>query len=134
MSRLGTEQAVARLYKALNSKDQDIAIEPVQLCRANELTLRVIDHANAMLEQIVQRVNIADSAQMLVADIRSLQGKRVPEVVNLLETLLSTAGFIVPETETVQEAAADLLLQLIYPKQIVSQLGCMRRTIANLLI
>ncbi|MBA2944150.1 HEAT repeat domain-containing protein [Paenibacillus sp. CGMCC 1.16610] len=116
LSRLGTEQAIARLYKALNSKDQDIAIEPVQLCRANVLTLRVIDHANAMLEQIVQRINVEESAQMLMADIRSLQGKRVPEVVNLLETLLSTAGFIVPETETVQEAAADLLLQLDLPE------------------
>lgn len=116
LSRLGTEQAIARLYKALNSKDQDIAIEPVRLCRANELTLRVIDHAQAMLEQIVHGANIADSAQMLMADIRSLEGKRVPEVVNLLETLLSTAGFVVPETEAVQEAAADLLLQLDLPE------------------
>ncbi|MBP1963754.1 HEAT repeat domain-containing protein [Paenibacillus aceris] len=116
LSRLGTEQAIARLYKALNSKDQDIAIEPIQNCRANDLTLRIIRHATETLEQIVQRTNIADSAQLLMADIRSLQGKRVPEVVNLLETLLSTPGFIVPETEAVQEAAADLLLQLDLPE------------------
>ncbi|NOV01417.1 HEAT repeat domain-containing protein [Paenibacillus planticolens] len=116
LSRLGTEQAIARLYKALNSKDQDIAIEPIQNCRANDLTLRIIRHATEMLELIVQRTNIADSAQLLMADIRSLQGKRVPEVVNLLETLLSTPGFIVQETEAVQEAAAHLLLQLDLPE------------------
>ena len=116
LSRLGTEQAIARLYKALGSKDQDLAIEPIQLCKANDLTLSVIGHAESVLERIIQRTNVEDSAQQLLADIRSLQGKRVPEVVNFLEKLLSTPSFIVPETEAVQEAAADLLLQLDLPE------------------
>lgn len=116
LSRLGTEQAIARLYKALGSKDQDIAIEPIQLCKANDLTLSVIGHAESVLERIIQRTNVEDSAQQLLADIRSLQGKRVPEVVDFLEKLLSTPSFIVPETEAVQEAAADLLLQLDLPE------------------
>lgn len=116
LSRLGTEQAIARLYKALGSKDQDLAIEPIQLCKANDLTLSVIGHAESVLERIVQRTKVEDSAQQLLADIRSLQGKRVPEVVDFLEKLLSTPNFIVPETEVVQEAAADLLLQLDLPQ------------------
>ncbi|MCY9663645.1 HEAT repeat domain-containing protein [Paenibacillus alginolyticus] len=116
LSRLGTEQAIARLYKALGSKDQDLAIEPIQLCKANDLTLNVIGHAEDVLERIVQRTNVEDSAQQLLADIRSLQGKRVPEVVNFLEKVLSMPSFIVPETEAVQEAAADLLLQLDLPE------------------
>ncbi|NOU88104.1 hypothetical protein GC102_20355 [Paenibacillus sp. LMG 31460] len=116
LSRLGTEQAIARLYKALGSKDQDLAIEPIQLCKANDLTLSVIGHAESVLERIVQRTKVEDSAQQLLADIRSLQGKRVPEVVEFLEKLLSTPNFIVPETEAVQEAAADLLLQLDLPE------------------
>lgn len=116
LSRLGTEQAIARLYKALGSKDQDLAIEPIQLCKANDLTLSVIGHAESALQRIVQRTNVEDSAQQLMADIRSLQGKRVPEVVDFIEKLLSTPNFIVPETEAVQEAAADLLLQLDLPE------------------
>ncbi|MDQ0873672.1 HEAT repeat protein [Paenibacillus sp. V4I3] len=116
LSRLGTEQAIARLYKALGSKDQDLAIEPIQLCKANDLTLSVIGHAESVLERIVQRTKVEDSAQQLLADIRSLQGKRVPEVVDFLEKLLSTTSFIVLETEAVQEVAADLLLQLDLPE------------------
>ncbi|MDQ0916932.1 HEAT repeat domain-containing protein [Paenibacillus sp. V4I5] len=116
LSRLGTEQAIARLFKALGSKDQDLAIEPIQLCKANDLTLSVIGHAESALQRIVQRTNVEDSAQQLMADIRSLQGKRVPEVVDFIEKLLSTPSFIVPETETIQEAAADLLLQLDLPE------------------
>jgi HEAT repeat protein len=116
LSRLGTEQAIARLYKALGSKDQDLAIEPIQLCKANDLTLSVIGHAESVLERNFQRTKVEDSAQQLLADIRSLQGKRVPEVVDFLEKLLSTTSFIVPETEVVQEAAADLLLQLDLPE------------------
>ena len=76
LSRLGTEQAIARLYKALGSKDQDLAIEPIQLCKANDLTLSVIGHAESVLERIIQRTNVEDSAQQLLADIRSLQGKK----------------------------------------------------------
>ncbi|OPH51854.1 hypothetical protein BC351_34120 [Paenibacillus ferrarius] len=116
LSRLGTEEAIARLYKALNSKDQDIAIEPIQLCKANELTLNILEHAKTMLDNIKRRSNVSDSTQLLLADIRSLHVKRVPEVVSFLELLLSTPDFIVPETEALQEAAADLLLQLDLPE------------------
>ena len=116
LSRLGTEQAIARLYRALGSKDQDLAIEPIQLCKANDLTLSVIGHAESVLERIIQRTDVENSAQQLLADIRSLQGKRVPEVVDFLEKLLSTPSLIVPETEAVQGAAAELLLQLDLPE------------------
>ncbi|CAN7662180.1 HEAT repeat domain-containing protein [Paenibacillus sp. LjRoot56] len=112
LSRLGTEEAIARLYKALNSKDQDIAIEPIQLCKANELTQSIIDHATSMINHINLRVNVVESTQQLMADIRSLHGKRVPEVANLLAHMLASPSFIVPETEALQEAAANLLLEL----------------------
>ncbi|KRF04845.1 hypothetical protein ASG89_21335 [Paenibacillus sp. Soil766] len=116
LSRLGTEEAIARLYKALNSKDQDIAIEPIQLCEANELTRSIIDHAAVMINHINHRTNVVESAQQLMAYLRSLHGKRMPEVASLLEQMLSTPGFIVPETEALQEAAANLLLELDLPE------------------
>ncbi|OAS17800.1 HEAT repeat domain-containing protein [Paenibacillus oryzisoli] len=116
LSRLGTEQAIARLYKALGSKDQELAIEPIQLCKANDLTLAVIGHAESTLERIIQRTHVEDAAKQLLVDIRSLEGKRVPEVVHFLEKLLSTPDVIVPETEVVLEAAAELLLQVDLPE------------------
>jgi HEAT repeat protein len=116
LSRLGTEEAIARLYKALNSKDQDIAIEPIQLCHANELTRSIIDHATTMINHVNHRTNVVESTQQLMADIRSLHGKRVPEVAALLEFMLSSPSFIVPETEAMQEAAASLLLELDLPE------------------
>ncbi|NQX58199.1 HEAT repeat domain-containing protein [Paenibacillus qinlingensis] len=112
LSRLGTEEAIARLYQALNSKDQDIAIEPIQLCKANELTQNIIAHATTMINHINNRADVAQSTQQLMADIRSLHGKRVPEVASLVELMLSSPSFIVPETEALQEAAANLLLEL----------------------
>ncbi|CAN7525178.1 HEAT repeat domain-containing protein [Paenibacillus sp. LjRoot153] len=116
LSRLGTEEAIARLYKALNSKDQDIAIEPIQLCNANELTRSIIEHATTMINHINLRTKVAESTQQLMADIRSLHGKRVPEVASLLELMLSSPGFIIPETEALQEVAANLLLELDLPE------------------
>ncbi|MDD9266092.1 HEAT repeat domain-containing protein [Paenibacillus sp. GCM10023248] len=116
LSRLGTDEAAARLYKALGSKDQELAIEPVQLCAAGGLTLAVLEQADSMLARIVQGTNVKDAAQHLMADIRSLRGKRVPEVVHFLEKLLSSPGFLLPETDAVQEEAADLLLALDMPE------------------
>jgi HEAT repeat protein len=112
LAELGTDAAVSRLYKALQSKDRELAIEPIQACRANTLTLSVISNAEESLEKLLQRVSPEEAGQQLLADIRSLDGKRVPEVVSFLQMLLSTNGFIVPETEAVQEAAAQLLLDL----------------------
>ncbi|NOU69004.1 hypothetical protein GC096_33840 [Paenibacillus sp. LMG 31461] len=116
LSRLGTAEAIARLYQALNSKDQDIAIEPIQLCQANELTRSIVDHATTMINHINNRTNVVESKQQLMADIRSLHGKRVPEVAALLELMLTSPSFIVPETEALQEAAANLLLELDLPE------------------
>lgn len=116
LSKLGTKPAIDRLYRALDSKDRDLAIEPIQLCGANELTLSVIAHAEQALEAVVTGSNVKEAAQQLLADLHSLHGKRVPEVLALLQKLLSTPAFIVPETEAVQEAAASLLLELDMPE------------------
>ncbi|MGG1550148.1 HEAT repeat domain-containing protein [Paenibacillus ferrarius] len=116
LSRLASEPAVARLYKALQSKDRDIAIEPIQLCQANPLTLDVIAYAEQAMTRILQRTGVEESAQQLLIAIRSLDGKRMPEVVHFLQKLLSETGCIVPETEAAQEAAAALLLQVNLPE------------------
>ncbi|CAG7629768.1 hypothetical protein PAESOLCIP111_03134 [Paenibacillus solanacearum] len=116
LSRLGTAAAMARLYRALTGKDRDIAIEPVRLCEANDLTLSVIADAERQLERIVRRTAMEEAVSQLLADIASLHGKRMPETAGLLQKLLSTPEFIVPETEAAQEAAAALLLELDMPE------------------
>lgn len=116
LARLGTERAAARLYQALDSKDRELAIEPVRLCSASGLTQSVIAHAEAALERIGRRDRVEAAAQQLLAAIRSLRGKRVPEVVLLLRKLLTTPAFIAAETEAAQEEAAELLLELDMPE------------------
>jgi hypothetical protein len=116
LSRLGTKQAAARLYKALTSKERDLAIEPIRRCMAPELTLAVIEHADQALERIVQRSKVEDAAAQLLTCIQCLEGKRISEAAHFLQKLLSTPEFIVPETERVQDAAAELLIQLDLPE------------------
>lgn len=116
LARLGSEQAVERLYKALDSKDRELAIEPIRVCQAYGLMNKVISHAENALERIVLQSNIDEAAQQLLASIRSLEGKQSAEVVHLLQKLLSTSGFIKTETEAAQEAAVELLLDIDMPE------------------
>ncbi|WP_051620687.1 HEAT repeat domain-containing protein [Paenibacillus sp. UNC451MF] len=116
LARLGSEQAVERLYKALVSKDRELVIEPIQRCQANSLTQKVIAHAESALERIVLETSIEETALQLLTDIHCLQGKRELEVVHLLQRLLSTPAFIKRDTEAAQEAAVELLLDIDLPE------------------
>ncbi|WP_282942534.1 HEAT repeat domain-containing protein [Paenibacillus sp. RC67] len=116
LARLGSEQAVERLYQALVSKDRELAIEPIRRCQANSLTQKVVAHAEHTLERIVLENGIEETVQHMLSDIHCLQGKRTLEVVRLLEKLLSTPAFIKTETEAAQEAAAELLLDIDLPE------------------
>lgn len=116
LSALGTKAAIERLFKALHSKDRDIAIEPIRNCMANDLTRAVIRDAENMLEQITLGTNISEGVPQLFANIQSLRGKRVPEVLYFIQKLFSSQGFMIPETENIQELAADLLLELDLPE------------------
>ncbi|TNJ62379.1 HEAT repeat domain-containing protein [Paenibacillus hemerocallicola] len=116
LSRLASGPAIDRLRKALNSKDREIAIEPIQQCDAHELVEFVIQDAEKLLDKIVSKTGGEQIVQQLLASLRSLEGKRVPKVTGLLIKLLSTDGFIVPETEAAQEAAAELLLEQRSPE------------------
>jgi hypothetical protein len=116
LSRLGTAAAIDRLYRALTGKDRDIAVEPVRLCHAMELTHSIISNTEYVLDCIVRRTELKESVQQLLSNLESLQSKRTPEVAGLLQRLLSTPEFIVPETEAAQEAAVELLLELDMPE------------------
>lgn len=119
LAELGSGPAVSRLFKALLSKDRELAIEPIRLCRADAMTMSVIGHAEETLERLLRGTEPAERTEAgnaLLADLRSLRGKRVPEVVQLLTKLLSEKGFIVPATEAAQEEAAELLLSLDLPE------------------
>lgn len=110
LSKLGTKQAVGRLYRALTSKDREMAIVPIQQCSAADLTRLILDNAETSLEQILQKTNVEPAVQQLLADVYCLDEKGEAEVLALYKKLLSTPEFILIETEPVQDAVAKQLL------------------------
>jgi hypothetical protein len=104
------------LYRALDSKDRELAIEPIRQSSSAALAIRVVRHAEAALEQFLEGKNKDESVVRLLADIHCLQGKKLQEVLELLVKMLSSSAFIVQETDQVQEAAIRTLLQLDMPE------------------
>jgi hypothetical protein len=116
LSKLGTERAQDRLYQVLDSKDREQAIEPIRNLRSEQLMLRVIQHAGHTLDRFLSGKKPEQCIEQLLADLRSLHGKRSIEVYQLLEKLLSTSEFMMKETGAVQEEAAQMLLDLDMPE------------------
>ncbi|WP_240418310.1 HEAT repeat domain-containing protein [Paenibacillus periandrae] len=129
LAKLGTERAVDRLYQALtSSKDRELAAEPVSQCRAATLTSKIIANAEENLQLIVSgqgKVGAANAAvnkereeaiKQLLADVQALDEKQPEEVLAFLKKLLSTSDFIIPETEEIQQQAANQLLWMHTPE------------------
>jgi hypothetical protein len=116
LSKLGTDKAQDRLYQVLDSKDRELAIEPIRNLRSELLDLRVIRHANNTLERFLAGTKPEECIEQLLTDLRSLHDKRSIGVYQLLEKLLSTSGFMAKETGAVQEEAAQMLLNLDMPE------------------
>ncbi|SFL08442.1 HEAT repeat-containing protein [Paenibacillus sp. 1_12] len=129
LAKLGTTKAVDRLYQALTStKDRELALEPVSHCRAASLTSKIIANAEDNLQRIVSGPNTAgakdatenkvrdEAIKQLLADVQALDEKQPEEVLVFLEKLLSTSAFMIPETEAIQQQAANQLLWMHTPE------------------
>ncbi|RKN75962.1 HEAT repeat domain-containing protein [Paenibacillus ginsengarvi] len=116
LSRIGSDEAIRRLHEALASKDRELAIEPVRLCETFSMALTVIGSSEQLLAQIESGEEVSRPAQQLLANLRSLEGKPQPEVTELLIRLLSSAKFVASDTDDVQVAAADMLLDTRQPE------------------
>ncbi|MBW7475329.1 HEAT repeat domain-containing protein [Paenibacillus oenotherae] len=121
LARIGSDGAVERLYEAIRSKDRELAVAPVRQCVSTVLHERIIVQAEEDLERWLssEGEDRIRAAQQLHIDLRCLEGadKRLTGVVYpLLRKLLLSKAFIVTETETIQEAAAELLLELDTPE------------------
>jgi hypothetical protein len=116
LSRLGTERAQDRLYRVLDSKGREMAIEPIRQCEAAGLALRVVRHAEAAMDRFLEGENRDEAIAQLLVDIECVQDKALPEVTALFKRLLSTGEMMVPETERLLERSAQILLQLDLPE------------------
>ncbi|WP_058304141.1 HEAT repeat domain-containing protein [Gorillibacterium timonense] len=117
LSKLGSAKAIDRLFEAVTSKDRELALEAVQECRSVELHRRLIAQADEDLDRFLGSAGseLEAALQQLHIDLRSLEEadrELSDDIFVYLRKLLSTKAFLVPETEAVQEEAAELLLGL----------------------
>lgn len=114
LARLGTERAQDRLYRALDSKDRELAVEPVRQCESDALTVRVVRHAESVLERFLGGADAKEAIPQLVADLHALEGKSHQEAFELLRRLLSPEMGMrnSQDTDRLQETAVQLLLQM----------------------
>ncbi|MEI7028152.1 HEAT repeat domain-containing protein [Paenibacillus sp. y28] len=123
LARLGSDAAVERLSRAFASKDRDLAIEPIQLCQADELTRRMLEEADKALEQVHAAPGKSKdkernkAVEHLMACVQALEGRRGPEVMAFLDKLVSTKDNMVSNRDTVQQAAGELLAELGIPEE-----------------
>jgi hypothetical protein len=121
LATLGTSAAEQRLYEAATSKDREIAVEPVQKCASPALLSRLIKFGGEAAERYsLQEGNTrTESADQIATVIRCLEGSGslvAEEAYGFIRKLLTTRAFLVDETENVQEAAGELLLELDWPE------------------
>ncbi|MCM3628450.1 hypothetical protein M3194_13875 [Paenibacillus glycanilyticus] len=117
LAKLGTSAAEQRLYEAAVSKDREIAVEPIQQCASSVLLSRLIVFGGEALQRYSAQEGTArtESVEQIATVIRCLEGsgsQTAQEAYSFIRTLLTTKGFLVQETENVQESAAELLLEL----------------------
>ncbi|XOK62347.1 HEAT repeat domain-containing protein [Paenibacillus elgii] len=116
LSRLGTGRAADRLFEALTGKDRELAVEPIQASLHPALTQRILDQAEAWLNAFDGSAVKTEAVEQLSAAVQCLKGKNDETVRVFLEKLLSSPAFMVKETLTVQEYAAELLLDMQRPE------------------
>ena len=139
LASLGTEAAFNRLFEALtSSKDRELAIEPTRSTNSTALLERIIKQAElsfetymrsdegkergAAIEQLNAELLCLHGTGTVVSTRHSYWHRRINRspasealsdaVFTLIQRLLTTRDFIVPETEAVVENAAELLLNM----------------------
>lgn len=116
LSRQGTGRAADRLFEALTGKDRELAVEPVQAYFHPTLIQRILDQADAWLDEFDGSSVKKEAVEQLSAAVQCLKGKNDEAVRVFLEKLLSSPAFMVKETLAVQEYAAGLLLDMQRPE------------------
>ncbi|WP_052339252.1 hypothetical protein [Gorillibacterium massiliense] len=121
LAKVGTGPAFQQLYKAATSKDRELAVEPIKMSESPELLVRIINYGEEALKRYsnLEGSDKNEAVEQIRIVIRCLEGsgkRMAAEAYPFLWKLLSTDAFLVQETETVQEAAAELLLELDIPE------------------
>lgn len=137
LASIGSAAALDRLFEAMTSKDRDMAIEPIRRTHSTVLLERVIEQAknsfadysrtegkerSAAIEQLNAELLCLHGSGTVISSRDAYWHRRVTDsstssaisdaVYDLLRSLLTSPAFILPETELVQDNAAELLLSL----------------------
>ncbi|MDG0813037.1 HEAT repeat domain-containing protein [Cohnella rhizosphaerae] len=130
LARIGTGPALDRLYEAAVTKDGELVVEPIRRCGSPQLLGRLIQYGEQALKQYSdgEAKQKTEAAGQLLIVLQSLDGagKKMASVAfPFVQKLLTTPAYIVPETESAQEAAAELLLEMALPEadRLAIQLG-----------
>ncbi|MFC3801311.1 HEAT repeat domain-containing protein [Cohnella sp. GCM10012308] len=121
LARIGTEPALDRLYEAAVAKDGAIVVEPIRRSGSPQLLGRLIRHGEQALLQYLngEAKQKTEASEQLLIVLHALEGsgkKIAAAAFPFVQQLLTTAAYLVPETENAQEAAAELLLEMELPE------------------
>jgi len=121
LAKLGTPVALQRLYEAAVSKDRELAVDPIRASASSELMGRMIRSGEEALERYSsgEGSGRSEAAEQIRIAISCLEGSgrlMGSEAYPFLRKLLTSEDYLVQETETTQEAAAELLLELEWPE------------------
>jgi hypothetical protein len=111
LAALGTANASDRIYKALLSKDRELAVEAIVQSRDADLHRRVVAYARETREAALLNVKKGEEAWApLQASLDALYGHSSPEAFALLQDLLCDQAFVVHAPLGLQRTAVRLLV------------------------
>lgn len=130
LASIGSAPALDRLYEAAVSKDGEIAVGPIRQNGSPQLLTRLIRHGEQALASYLngEAKEKTEASEQLLMVLHALEGagkKMAAEAYPFAQKLLTTAAYLVHETENAQETAAELLLEMEMPEadQLAIELG-----------
>lgn len=100
LAHIGSDSAVKRLYEVFKGKERDLAVSPVKLCKAKEITLLLVKEGEQFLETVLKSEKSfslfakkveppsAEVLESFAVVLECLEGKQEPEVFQFLEKCL----------------------------------------------
>ncbi|RXZ80547.1 hypothetical protein EBB07_18535 [Paenibacillaceae bacterium] len=114
LARLGSGQAVNRLYTALVSDDRDLAVEAIWQCSEPGMAMLVIAGAEQELTRLISGADKGEerekTIERLFAFVKCLNHRREHEAFIFLNKLIAAPIFNVAETQLIRDWAEKLLI------------------------
>ena len=110
LANIGTSAASERIYKALVSKDRELAVEPLRISADADLIRRAIAYARTVNRELAEEEAKKEEAWAPVqAVLDALGDRRFPEATELLKELFSSPLFVAHAPYWLQRTAGERL-------------------------